>query len=69
MASSLRWAMAVGLSVDSASDRIFVSLPNGELYRDRMDGPDTTVIGKFAGLSGIARQWNASSATMETSNE
>lgn len=46
---------AIGLVVDHASGHIFASSLDGELYRARMDGSELTVIGRFKGLTGIAR--------------
>lgn len=46
---------AIGLVVDHASGHLFASSLDGDLYRARMDGSDQTVIGRFKGLSGIAR--------------
>lgn len=46
---------AIGVLVDHDSGHIFASSLSGGLYRARLDGSDLTQIGKFGGLTGLAR--------------
>ena len=45
----------IGLVIDHATGHIFASSLTGELYRARLDGSELAQIGKFGGLTGMAK--------------